>query len=68
MAKVSPLMFVPPVVFAALAGLFVAGMFRENPDELRSTFIGSQAPAVPQEAVQGTMQLRLRRSLSLSAT
>ncbi len=57
MAKVSPLMILPPVVFAALAGLFVAGMFRQNPEELPSTFVGSQAPAVPVEAVQGTTQL-----------
>ena len=57
MAKISPLMIMPPVIFAALAGLFLSGMLRDNPDELRSTFIGNQAPAVPLEAVQSTQQL-----------
>lgn len=57
MAKVSPLVIIPPVVFAALAGLFAAGMMRDNVDELPSTFIGQQAPAVPEAAVEGTTQL-----------
>lgn len=45
---VKPLLFVPPVIFLAMAGLFAWGMMRDNPDELPSTFIGQQAPAVPQ--------------------
>ena len=57
MAKVSPLMILPPVIFAAFAGLALAGMMRDNPDELPSTFVGQQAPAVPAEAVEGTVQL-----------
>ena len=57
MAKLSPLMIIPPVIFAALAGLFAAGMLRDNADELPSTFVGQQAPGVPVEAVQGTAQL-----------
>ena len=57
MAKVSPLMIMPPVIFAAFAGLALAGMMRENPDELPSTFVGQQAPLVPVEAVEGTVQL-----------
>ena len=57
MAKVSPLMIIPPVIFAALAGLFAAGMLRDNADELPSTFVGQQAPGVPVEAVNGTQQL-----------
>ena len=32
-------------------------MMRDNVDELPSTFIGQQAPAVPVEAVEGTTQL-----------
>jgi len=44
MARLSPLMIVPPVVFAAFAGLFLAGILRDNPDELPSTFVGRQAP------------------------
>ena len=46
MARVSPLMFVPPVLFAGLAALFYIGMFRENPDELPSALAGEAAPAV----------------------
>lgn len=57
MAKVSPLMIMPPVIFAAFAGLALAGILRDNPDELPSTFVGNQAPAIPAEAVQGTVQL-----------
>ena len=57
MAKVSPLMIMPPVIFAAFAGLALAVMLRDNPDELPSTFVGNQAPPVPAEAVQGTAQL-----------
>ena len=57
MARISPLVLIPPVVFAALAGLFVAGMYRDGADELPSTFIGQQAPGVPLEAVQGTALL-----------
>lgn len=57
MARISPLVIIPPVLFAALAGLFAAGMMRDNADELPSTFVGQQAPALPAEAVQGTVQL-----------
>ena len=54
MARISPLMILPPAIFAALAGLFLAGMMRDNPDELPSTFVGRQAPALPAEALPGT--------------
>lgn len=57
MTKLSPLMVVPPVIFAGLAGLFFAGMMRDNVGELPSTFIGQSAPNVPSEAVAGTNQL-----------
>ncbi len=49
MPKVSPLVILPPVVFAAIAGLFAGGMFFGNGDELPSTLIGRPAPAVPTE-------------------
>ena len=39
-------MIAPPVVFAALAALFYAGMQREDPDALPSTRIGQPAPAM----------------------
>jgi cytochrome c biogenesis protein CcmG/thiol:disulfide interchange protein DsbE len=46
MAKVSPLMIMPPVLFAGLAALFFFGMQRENPDALPSALEGRPAPAV----------------------
>ncbi len=46
MAKFSPLMLLPPAIFAGMAGLFAAGMLRENPGDLPSTFIGQPAPAI----------------------
>jgi cytochrome c biogenesis protein CcmG/thiol:disulfide interchange protein DsbE len=39
------LLFVPPAVFGLLAGLFVAGMVRDDPDALPSTLVGRAAPA-----------------------
>jgi cytochrome c biogenesis protein CcmG, thiol:disulfide interchange protein DsbE len=39
-------MILPPLIFAALAGLFLYGMVREDPDALPSTRIGQQAPAM----------------------
>lgn len=53
MARVSPLVLLPPVLFAALAGLFLAGMYRDDPDDLPSAFIGRQAPALTSEALPG---------------
>lgn len=44
MAKVKPLVLLPPVAFAVLAGLFAGGMFRENPDALPSARVGQMAP------------------------
>ncbi|SLN15465.1 Thiol:disulfide interchange protein DsbE [Roseovarius albus] len=46
MAKVSPLMLAPPLIFLALAGTFYVAMQRENPDELPSALEGKKAPAV----------------------
>ena len=46
MAKVSPLMFVPPLAFAALAGLFLWGMQREDAESLPSAREGQSAPPV----------------------
>lgn len=40
------LMLLPPVLFAALAVMFWWGMQRDNPDELPSTLVGRDAPAV----------------------
>lgn len=46
MARLSPLMAVPLVVFAAFAGLALVGLKREDPDALPSALAGRQAPAV----------------------
>jgi cytochrome c biogenesis protein CcmG, thiol:disulfide interchange protein DsbE len=46
MAKRSKLIFVPPALFGLLIGLFFAGMYRDDPDGLPSTFIGKMAPGV----------------------
>lgn len=53
MAKFSPMLIAPPVIFAAFAGLFLGGMFRDNADELPSTFIGQPAPALTELPVTG---------------
>jgi len=40
------MMILPPVIFAAIAAMFVLGMNREDPNALPSTLEGRQAPAV----------------------
>ena len=57
MARLRPMMLIPPVIFAALAGLFAAGLMRNNPDELPSALIGRQAPGVPAETLPGKVAL-----------
>ncbi len=44
--RIPLLALLPPVIFAALAGLFWGGMFRADPDALPSTLVGQAAPAV----------------------
>ncbi len=44
MAKLSPLMILPPAIFAGLAVVFYVGMFREDPDALPSAMAGKPAP------------------------
>lgn len=46
MAKVKPLMLIPPLVFLGLAAMFLVGMQREDPDALPSALEGRAAPAV----------------------
>ena len=52
------LMFAPPLLFAALAVMFWAGMGRQSPDDLPSVFINRQAPAVLAEGLPGIPGLR----------
>lgn len=51
MAKISPLVILPPLIFVAIAGLFVGGMFWGSGNDLPSTLIGKPAPDLPAEAL-----------------
>ena len=51
MAKVSPLMLAPPLVFAGFVVFAAIGMFRDNPNELPSTRLGGPAPAMTDETL-----------------
>ena len=46
MARLSPLMLAPLVIFAGFAGLAFVGLQREDPEGLPSALAGRQAPAV----------------------
>ncbi len=56
MARVSPLLVVPPVIFLAIAGMFMWGLGRENPNELPSVLQGKEAPKIQLEKL-GDMPL-----------
>ncbi len=42
--KTRPLLFMPPLIFLAIIGLFVFGMTRENATDLPSTMVGRETP------------------------
>ena len=44
MAKISPYVAIPPIIFLGLAGLFYFGLTREDASNLPSTMIGRDAP------------------------
>ncbi|RBO54302.1 DsbE family thiol:disulfide interchange protein [Rhodovulum sp. BSW8] len=44
--RISPLLLVPPVIFAGLAALFFIGMTRDDPNALPSMLVGKPAPAL----------------------
>ena len=46
MAKISPYVAIPPILFLGLAGLFYFGLTRENAGDLPSTMVGRDAPAL----------------------
>lgn len=46
MSKISPMMAVPVVVFAAFIGLALVGMMRDDPNSLPSTREGKPAPPI----------------------
>ena len=53
MAKVSPLMLAPPLIFAAFVVIAGVGMFTTDSTELRSTLIGKPAPAITPVGLPG---------------
>lgn len=57
MPKIAPLMLLPPLIFAALAGTFLWGMNRDDPGNVPSAMIGRQAPSIPDGTLPGTTQL-----------
>ncbi len=52
-SRVSPFVFIPPVVFALLVAGFYFGLGRSNPEQLPSTLIGQSAPAVTDAVLDG---------------
>lgn len=57
MAKISPLMILPPAIFAGMAALFLWGMGRDDPTALPSALIGQEAPSVAATTLPGKTQL-----------
>ena len=53
MAKIPPMVALPPITFAVIAGLFLSGLFRDDPDALPSTLVGQPAPSVTVEPLSG---------------
>ena len=53
MARIAPLMLLPPLAFAALAATFLWGMNRDDPGSVPSAMIGRQAPPVPATTLPG---------------
>jgi cytochrome c biogenesis protein CcmG/thiol:disulfide interchange protein DsbE len=51
MAKISPLMLAPPLIFAGFVAFAAIGMFRDNPNELPSTRVGGPAPALTEQTL-----------------
>ncbi|MEE9455374.1 MAG: DsbE family thiol:disulfide interchange protein [Paracoccaceae bacterium] len=48
MAKISPLAFLPPVIFLGIAGMFYFNLGREGGQDLPSTMLGRAAPGLMQ--------------------
>jgi cytochrome c biogenesis protein CcmG/thiol:disulfide interchange protein DsbE len=53
MARFSPLMLAPPVIFAGFVALAAVGMYRDDPQGLPSTLVGRSAPALPADPLPG---------------
>lgn len=52
MARISPLVLLPPALFALLAGLFLGGLMTDS-DDGRSALKGKPAPALPDAPLPG---------------
>lgn len=57
MARISPLMILPPAIFAGLAAVFLWGMGRDDPNALPSAFVGREAPPIGQTTLPEKRQL-----------
>ena len=53
MAKIRPLMLLPPVLFLVIVSVFLVGNFREGRDELPSTLVGREAPVMELGVLEG---------------
>lgn len=57
MARLSPILAVPPLIFAGLAAMFLWGMDRDDPTAIPSTLVGAEAPPVPATTLAGAEPL-----------
>lgn len=53
MAKPSVITLLPPVIFIAVAGLMLAGMFFKDADQIPTALAGQPAPGLPQDPLPG---------------
>ena len=53
MPKISLFLIMPPLIFLGLVALFIFGMQRNDPNEMRSTLIGQSAPTIQETALAG---------------
>lgn len=53
MAKLRPMMLIPPLIFAGFVVMAGIGMFREDPEGLPSTLVGQTAPGLPEGVLEG---------------
>lgn len=57
MAKISTLVFIPPLAFAALGALFYFGLSRDDPNQLPSAYLGRAVPELTLEPLGGNTML-----------
>jgi len=53
MAKVSPLIAMPPLIFLAFVGMAAVGMMRDDPNALPSARVGQSAPPLDLTPISG---------------